>query len=289
MKKAYELIVEQILEKLDWNVLPWQKMWTGWNISNYITNTEYRWINKLVLSFDSYEDKRYLTMNQVRKLKWRIKKWSRPQKVIYWQFNDSENVKLEYPIIRYYNIFNVENVEWFTIDKPKVVNESNKYEAVNNLINNYTDWPKIKSWHNPVYQINNDTVLIPDKDKFNNLDNYYSILLHELIHSTWSKNRLNRFTDNNMKFWNEVYSKEELVAEIWSMFLSMETWISNKANNNNIAYIKSWSKFMKDNKKEVIYASQQAQIATDYIYWRQNYLDSSIKKNTNLVTNKNNT
>jgi len=92
-----------------------------------------------------------------------------------------------------------------------------------------------------------------------------------------------------MKFWNEVYSKEELVAEIWSMFLSMETWISNKANNNNIAYIKSWSKFMKDNKKEVIYASQQAQIATDYIYWRQNYLDSSIKKNTNLVTNKNNT
>ena len=289
MKKAYEIIVDQILDRLDNNTLPWYQTWQGWNICNYVTNKEYRWINKLVLAFDSYKDKRYLTMNQIRKLKWRIKKWSKSQKIIYWQFTDTDNEKLEYPIIKYYNIFNIDNVEWIKIDKPIEVKESNKYEAVNNLINNYEDWPKIKSWHNPVYQINNDTVLIPDKDKFNNLDNYYSILLHELIHSTWSKNRLNRFTDNNMKFWNEVYSKEELVAEIWSMFLSMETWISNKANNNNIAYIKSWSKFMKDNKKEVIYASQQAQIATDYIYWRQNYLDSSIKKNTKLVTNKNNT
>ena len=137
MKKAYELIVEQILEKLDWNVLPWQKMWTGWNICNYVTNTEYRGINKLVLAFDTYEDKRYITMNQVRKLKWRIKKWSKSQKVIYWQFTDKENVKLECPIIRYYNVFNIKDVEWIFIDKSKVIIESNKYKAVNDLINNY--------------------------------------------------------------------------------------------------------------------------------------------------------
>ena len=223
-----------------------------------------------MLAFDSYEDKRYLTINQVRKLKWRIKKWSKSQKVIYWQFTDTDNEKLEYPIIRYYNVFNVENIEWITIDKPKLIIESDKYEAVNNLINNYTDWPKIKTWPNPVYQINSDTIFIPNKDKFNNLDNYYSILLHELIHSTWSKNRLNRFNENDIKFWNEIYSKEELVAELWSMFLSMETWINNKASNNSIAYVKSWTKFMKDNKKEIIYASQQAQLACDYIYWNAN-------------------
>lgn len=231
-----------------------------------------------MLAFDSYEDKRYLTINQVRKLKWRIKKWSKSQKVIYWQFTDADNEKLEYPIIKYYNIFNIENVEWFKIEKPKVIIESNKYEVVNDLINNYKDWPKIKSWPNPVYQINTDTVFIPDKNKFNNLDNYYSVLLHELIHSTWSKNRLNRFSDRNMKFWSEVYSKEELVAELWAMFLSMEVWIINEVNNNNIAYIKSWCKFMKDNNKEIIYASQQAQIAIDFIYWKDNYKESSIKK-----------
>ena len=272
MKKAYEIIVEQILDKLNNNTLPWTQTWAGWNISNYITNKEYRGINKLVLAFDSYKDKRYLTMNQVRKLKWRIKKRSKSQKVIYWQFTDNEEIKLKYPIIKYYNIFNIENVEWFKIEKPKPIIEEDKYKAVNDLINNYKGWPEIRNWPNPVYQINTDTVFIPDKDKFNNLDNYYSILLHELIHSTWSKNRLNRFTDNNMKFWNEVYSKEELVAELGSMFLSMEVWIINEVNNNNVAYIKSWCKFMKDNNKEIIYASQQAQIATDYIYWKQNYL-----------------
>jgi len=227
-------------------------------------------------------------MNQIRKLKWRIKKWSKSQKIIYWQFTDTDNEKLEYPIIKYYNIFNIDNVEWIKIDKPIEVKESNKYEAVNNLINNYEDWPKIKSWSNPIYQINTDIVFIPSKDKFKNLDNYYSILLHELTHSTGHKKRLNRFTDTNIKFWNEIYSKEELVAELWSMFLSMDTWIINEANNNNVSYIKSWCKFMKDNKKEIIYASQQAQIATDYIYWNPNYLEECIKKNTKLVTNKNN-
>jgi len=289
MKKAYEIIVEQILDKLDWNLLPWQQNWTGGSICNYLTNTEYRGMNKLVLAFDTYEDKRYLTMNQVRKLKWRIKKWSKSQKIIYWQYNDTDNEKLEYPIIKYYNVFNVDSVEWITIDKPKVITESNKYKAVNTLLNNYVDWPKIKTWPNPIYQISSDTIFIPSKDKFKNLDSYYATLLHELCHSTWNKKRLNRFTDSNIKFWSEVYSKEELVAEIGAMFLSMETWISNNTSNNSIAYIKSWTKFMKDNKKEVIYASQQAQIATDYIYWIQNYLDSSTKENTKLVTNKNNT
>ena len=289
MKKAYEIIVEQILDKLDWNLLPWQQNWTGGSICNYLTNTEYRGMNKLVLAFDTYEDKRYLTMNQVRKLKWRIKKWSKSQKIIYWQYNDTDNEKLEYPIIKYYNVFNVDSVEWITIDKPKVITESNKYKAVNTLLNNYVDWPKIKTWPNPIYQISSDTIFIPSKDKFKNLDSYYATLLHELCHSTWNKKRLNRFTDSNIKFWSEVYSKEELVAEIGAMFLSMETWISNNTSSNSIAYIKSWTKFMKDNKKEVIYASQQAQIATDYIYWIQNYLDSSTKENTKLVTNKNNT
>jgi len=268
MKKAYELIVEQILERLDNHSLPWTKSWTGWNISNYITNTEYRWVNKLVLAFDTYEDKRYLTMNQVRKLKWRIKKWSKAQKILYSQFTDSENVKLEYPIIRYYNVFNIEHVEWITINKPKVIKESDKYSAVNNMINNYKGWPRIKIWPNPIYKVSLDTICIPDKNKFNNLDNYYSILCHELIHSTGAQHRLNRF-NHNIKFGNNVYSKEELVAELGSMFLSMEVWIINKASNNNISYIKSWTKFMKDNKKEIIYASSQAQKACDYIYGKE--------------------
>jgi antirestriction protein ArdC len=277
MKKAYEIIVEQILDKLDWNLLPWQQNWTGGSICNYLTNTEYRGMNKLVLAFDTYEDKRYLTMNQVRKLKWRIKKGSKSQKIIYWQFNNKDNEKLEYPIIKYYNVFNVNNVEWIDIDIPRIITESYKYEAVNNLINNYLGCPKIKNWPNPIYQINTDTVFIPNKDKFNSLDNYYSVLLHELIHSTWSKKRLNRFTDSNIKFWNEIYSKEELVAELGSMFLSMELWIINEAKNNNVAYLQSWTKYMKDNKKEIIYASQQAQLATDYMYWNPNYLKSCNK------------
>lgn len=269
--KAYEIIVNQILEKLDNNILPWRQTRIGWSPCNYITNKEYRGLNKLILLYDDYKDKRYLTYTQIRNLKWRIKKWSKSQKVIYWQFVDTDNETLSYPIIKYYNVFNIAQVEWITLNTPKanIHIVEDKYNLANDLIKNY-NWPKILEWSNPLYEIKTDTIRIPNKNMFNSLDNYYSVLFHELIHSTWHISRLDRFSNTKkLNFWNQEYSKEELVAEIGSMYLSMKVWISNKVTSNNIAYIQNWIKYLKNNTKELLYASIKAEKAYEYIILKE--------------------
>ena len=75
--KAYEILVDQIIEKLEQWIIPWNKPWVWWVPSNYISNKSYRWFNKLVLSINDFEDNRYLTAKQIKELWASIKKWNK--------------------------------------------------------------------------------------------------------------------------------------------------------------------------------------------------------------------
>jgi antirestriction protein ArdC len=269
--KPYEIIINQILEKINKWIIPWNKTWLWWIPINYENNKEYRWLNKLILLFDDYEDKRYLTAKQVNDLWWYIKKWEKATKIIFYKYNsDKENEKVEYffPIIRYYNIFNIEQIAWinFNINTNIKIENETRYNRAKQIIEWYIDKPNIINWNNPCYIPSRDIIKIPSKDNFNTLDDYYSTLFHELIHSTWSVSRLNRFKNKVSYYWNKDYSFEELVAEIWAMFLSQDTWILRNTENNSISYISWWVKYLGENQKNIIRASVYAQKAVDYIY-----------------------
>ncbi len=271
--KPYEIIVDQILDKIESWTLPWQKPWIWWTPCNYETQTEYRWINKLLLLFDDFKDKRYLTPKQIFKLWGVIKKWEKATKVIFWKYPNEDNEgsediikkKSSYPIIKYYNIFNIEQIEWIELKPKKKLDIEERYNKAQTLLEKYKDKPTIIEWPNACYKTMLDVIEIPNLHKFKTVDEYYSTLFHELIHSTWSKNRLNRFWDNVLNYWNNEYSFEELVAEIWAMFLCQEVWIIQKTRDNSIAYIKWWLEYLSKNKKDIIYASSLSQIAFDYI------------------------
>ncbi|RQW17911.1 hypothetical protein EH196_20230 [Bacillus sp. C1-1] len=98
------------------------------------------------------------------------------------------------------------------------------------------------------------------------MHDYYATLFHEQIHSTGHKDRLNRegITNHN-GFGSELYSKEELVAEIGASMLCGVSGISNMTIDNNAAYIKSWLDRLKGDKTLILKASQQAQKACDHI------------------------
>ena len=65
-------------------------------------------------------------------------------------------------------------------------------------------------------------------------------------------------------FYNNDYSKEELVAEMASAFLCAIAGIDNTLENST-AYIKGWLRKLKDNKDCVICAGSKARKASDYI------------------------
>lgn len=270
--KPYEIVINQILDKLDEWTLPWQRTRTWWIPSNYETGIEYRWLNKLILLFDNYQDKRYLTAKQITKLWWHINKWEKATKVIFFKYQEEteDENKINYPIVKYYNIFNIEQTSWINLEPKKQITPSQKYNKAQQLIENYKQKPKIISWPNPCYIPLTDTIEIPTLDKFKTIEDYYSTLFHELVHSTWIKQRLNRFWNNTLKHSKQEYSFEELVAEIGSMFLMHEMNILYNNQNNNVLYIKWWLEYLNNNKKHIIYASSQAQKATDYILQNTN-------------------
>ena len=88
-----------------------------------------------------------------------------------------------------------------------------------------------------------------------------------MTHSTGHKNRLDREDVKDcMYFGSENYSKEELCAELGSAFLINKLGIaSSKSFNNSTAYIQSWLRVLKNDKKFIISASSRAEKAVKYI------------------------
>ena len=78
--------------------------------------------------------------------------------------------------------------------------------------------------------------------------------------------RNNRFVDANAHFGNEVYSREELVAEIGSAMLCNRVGIEvEKAFRNSVAYIKGWLRALKDDPKMIVWAAGRAEKAAKFI------------------------
>jgi antirestriction protein ArdC len=95
---------------------------------------------------------------------------------------------------------------------------------------------------------------------------YYSVLFHELTHSTGHVKRLNRETlKDALHFGDTNYSKEELVAEMGAAFLAGLTGIEQVTIENSAAYLNAWIRRLKGDPKLVISAAAQAQKAADHI------------------------
>ena len=94
---------------------------------------------------------------------------------------------------------------------------------------------------------------------------YYSTAFHEMVHSTWHMKRLARL-EAPAHFGGEEYSKEELVAEIGAAALMNYTGTETaKAFRNSAAYVQSWLRALRNDKRLIVTASGAASKAVNYI------------------------
>jgi len=85
------------------------------------------------------------------------------------------------------------------------------------------------------------------------------------VHSTGSEKRLNRPSVVEMaEFDKDLYSLEELVAELGSAYLSSFSGISASLIQNGAAYINGWLGKLKGDKKFIVRASGLAQKSMDF-------------------------
>jgi antirestriction protein ArdC len=282
-KKVYEIIqnkfVEEIQQVIDGKkaVLPWQKPWNGRMPENYISGKRYRGINLFLL-----EGGEWLTFNQIKKLseknpEIKLRKGSKGSIVVFWKMVEKKDKKDEvedtYPMLRYYYVYNISDVDGIESKYPPNNNDVALLEQAEEIISGYKERENVAinmldGSRRAYYQPSNDRVVMPVKEQFKNTDSYYSTMFHELSHSTGLKGRLNRFSPtDDISFGNEVYSKEELVAELSSQMVLGRLNIKNQSvEDNSISYAYGWMKAIKEDPKLIVSACAQAQKASDLIF-----------------------
>jgi antirestriction protein ArdC len=178
-----------------------------------------------------------------------------------------ENEKDFIPMLRYYRVFNLDQVSG--IEKPYIPNMPG-FEPIDEaeaIARKYQQ--QIEVTHGgsrAYYQPAADSIRMPERESFDGAAEYYSTLFHEFTHSTGHESRLNRpgIVDTHF-FGDEVYSKEELVAEMGAAMLCGIVGIENKTIKNSAAYIQAWLTKLRDDKKLVVQAAAAAQKAADFI------------------------
>lgn len=274
--KVYEVINSRILELLEQGTVPWRR---AWNVTSSMprslaTKKEYRGVNVFLLGCQQYSQPWWLTFNQIKERGGHVKQGMKASPIVFWKWleNDDPDDKQKVPLLRYYNVFNVEQAEG--ISYPDLETTSNIFtpiETAEHIISTMPDKPLIQHMGNRAcYNPLSDTVTLPLQTAFQSPEDYYSTAFHELTHSTMAENRLNRKASIQAHKWgDEAYSKEELVAEMGAAFLCGHAGIENTTIENSAAYIQGWLKALKNDRTLLIHAAAQAQKASDYIINRK--------------------
>jgi antirestriction protein ArdC len=102
-------------------------------------------------------------------------------------------------------------------------------------------------------------------ETFQDAESYAATLAHELTHWTKHGKRLARDM-GRVKWGDEGYAKEELVAELGAAFLCADLGITPEVRPDHAAYIGSWLNALKNDKRIIFTAADHAQRAADYLH-----------------------
>ena len=277
----YAMVTERIIKQLEEGYIPWKKPWLTFNEGafNRVSKKSYSLLNQMLLS----KDGEYATFKQWSALGGKIKKGAKAEIVVFWKMIDSvkesnseeddDKVSIrKIPILKYYNVFHISDVEGVEpLDTESEFYDTKPIEQAEKLFRDYTERegikvdisPRNRAFYNPTI----DSINLPVMEQFKSAEEFYSTAFHEATHSTLKKSRCDREAENQGAFFgNDDYSKEELVAEIGSSSIMNSLGLETENTfKNNAAYIQSWLKVLKNDKKFIISASSKAEKAVEFI------------------------
>lgn len=280
---TYQRITNFVIEQLEQGNIMWQRGWNQLGFpKNIITNHVYQGWNIFLLNFITiyykFKTPYFLTYVQATAAGGTIRRGQTGFPVVWWAtMQDKERVieaggemiPQTYHVPKCHTVFNIDQTHG--IEFPKVEqlfrHHSAKLQACEEIINNMPDPSAIKHGGDKAgYHLKSDTIILPNVERFHSDAAYYKTKFHELAHSTGHQKRLNReeLVNSDGKG-NELYSKEELTAELTAAFLCAVSGIEQETIINSAAYIQGWLTALKNDKRLILKAATQAQAAANYI------------------------
>jgi antirestriction protein ArdC len=285
--KLCEKIAEEIIFKIENEDLTFEDMWCKVGTPmNVVSHEPYQGFNSLYLGYitnhHKYIHPYYVSFKQALDHGGCVRKGESGYPIVFWkkfakgdkkvgEDDDYEGKPGQIKLVPFhYTVFNIEQTDGceFNMPESKIRPEINTLDACENVILSYVGGPMISNSdkNRAYYAPSLDVVNMPDQQQFTSDEYYYSVMFHELVHSTGHKSRLNRFSEiQPAAFASKDYSREELIAELGASYLSTVTGIKEQTFKNSVSYLKGWCRLFKDKPRELVTASNSAMKAVKLI------------------------
>ncbi len=277
-------VTDAIIAALEKGTAPWQKPWQSGAYEmplNPTSGKPYRGGNAIHLMIvgmhSGYEDPRWLTYRQAQENGWQVRRAEKGTQIEFWQFPNADveaereskekahEGRCDRLIYRVYTVFNAGQIDWVSPHAPRVRQEWEVLQAGESILKNSGAQISHDQPDRAFYNRISDSIHLPLKAAFRSAAEYYGTALHELSHWTGHPTRLNRETLNETySFGDLAYAKEELRAELASVFLMAERGIPHHPDSH-AAYLGSWLHSLRNDKNEIFRAVRDAHKAADIL------------------------
>lgn len=286
---VYARVTSQIVAALEQGARPWMQPWAAHPagpVSRPLraSGKPYNGVNVLLLWGEAmakgYASPFWMTYKQAAELGGHIRKGEHGSLVVYantftkTETNDKgEDTERDIPFLKGYTVFNVAQIDdlpaHYTAAPADSLPACERLEHADHFFRG--TFAEIRTGGSAAfYSPGEDFIQMPPFELFRDPEGYAATLAHELTHWTRHPKRLAR--DFGQPRWgNAAYAMEELVAELGSAFLCADLGISPEVQDNHAAYVASWLKVLKNDKRAIFTAASHAQKAADYLHSLQNY------------------
>nr|WP_310615755.1 zincin-like metallopeptidase domain-containing protein [Pantoea cypripedii] len=297
----YQQVTDKIILALENGVPPWRRPWrSAKNVHgssmpvNAVTGRAYSGVNVPLLWMAAeqhgYTSDRWLTFRQAKAAGGYVRKNETSALAIIYKpfekqardssdnllFRDGEPVMEQLAMLKQLQLFNVSQCEGIPEsvcgeDAVSAPEEQHTELSVTQLrqVQQILSATGVGCDHRrqdrAYYLTGADRIVMPTVSQFRTEADYWSTLLHELVHATGHCSRLNRegITSSSRKFGDPVYSFEELIAETGSAFLCAQLGIIGDVQHES--YLVGWLRALREDKRAIFRACRFAREASEYL------------------------
>jgi antirestriction protein ArdC len=285
---VYTRVTDKIIADLERGNLTWQQPWQAGHQAGSVSRPlraegkPYRGVNVMMLWASAlekgYSAPIWMTYNQAAEIGGQVRKGETGTLVVYAATftktvtdDKGQAEEKDIPFMKGYTVFNVEQIDGlpghFYATNPPPGNAIDRLDAADRFFA-ATGATIRHGGASAFYSPGQDIVQMPPLQLFRDQESYYATLGHEAVHWTRHPARLDR-EFGRKRFGDAGYAMEELVAEIGAAYLCADLGITPETRPDHAAYIGSWLKVLKNDKRAIFTAASHADRAAEHLHGYQ--------------------
>lgn len=276
-------VTAEISHMLERGVMPWRAPWDSAcalaltpGLPRRSTGEPYRGANVMLLwaaqISRGYSKRTWLTFRQALDLGAHIRKGEKACPVIYYgqarpkpdqSVGEDGEPARAYRFLKLFHVFNLDQIndlpEGFGAEtvmapaEPSAIEQWSKRAGVKLIIGG------ARAFYSPV----TDSVHMPAREAFVSVEHFAATLLHEDVHFSGHKSRLDRLSDYATDA--KARAREELCAELGAAILGAMAGLAPFHLEDHASYVASWLSSVRDEPRAFLAAGAKAQAAVDWL------------------------